>query len=84
MKKRTPKLKSDKEAEKFLEQDLSSYLDPDNLVPVTFEFAPKNKVVNLRMSDELFTRVRALAKKRNMPYQRYIREVLELTVRKAG
>lgn len=84
MKKRIPKFKSDDDAANFLDRDLSGYLDADNLIPVTFEFAPKNKVVNLRMSDQLFDRVRALAKQRNMPYQRYIREVLEQTVRKAG
>ncbi len=81
MKKRIPKFKSDAEAAKFLEQDLSDYLDPDNLVPVTFEFAPKNKVVNLRMSDKLLDSVKAMAKKRHMPYQRYIREIIEQSVR---
>lgn len=84
MKKRVPRFKNDKEAEDFLDQDLSAYLDSDNLAPVTLEFEPKNKVVNLRMSDALFLRVKALAKKRRMPYQRYIREVLEQKIRKAG
>jgi predicted DNA binding CopG/RHH family protein len=84
MKKRPPKFKTDKEAELFMEKDLTGYLDPDNLFPATFEFAPKAKVVNLRMSEGLFEAVKRISKKRGIPYQRYIREALELSLKKNG
>jgi len=36
--KRMPQFKTDEEIEKFLEQDLSDYLDPKYMVPLRFEF----------------------------------------------
>lgn len=84
MSKRLPKLKSDTDVENALAEDLSPYLDADNLHPVTFEFAPKSKVVNLRISPELFSAVKKVSAKRGIPYQRYIREALEESLRKNG
>ena len=84
MSKRLPKLKSDKAVEKALEKDLSAYLDADNLYPATFEFAPKSKVVNLRISQELFSAVKKVSTMRGIPYQRYIREALEQSLKKRG
>lgn len=84
MKNRVPKFKSDQELNKFLEKDLSDYLSPENLFPVTFEFAPKSKVVNLRMSEELLSAVKQVSKKRRIPYQKYIREAIEQSIRKGG
>jgi len=43
MKKKFPVLKSDKEAEAFLEQDLSNYLNAENFAPYRFEFKPKRR-----------------------------------------
>lgn len=43
MKKKMPKLKNDKEAEEFLEKDLTHYLDLKNFQKVSFEFQPKTK-----------------------------------------
>jgi predicted DNA binding CopG/RHH family protein len=77
MSKKLPVLKSDKDAEEFLTQDLSEYLTADNLVPFPFEYRPKQKSVNLRISEELLDAVRAEARRRGMPYQRYIRQALE-------
>ena len=84
MRKRVPKFKSNKDVERFLNKDLSDYLTPGNLHPATFEFAPKSKVVNLRISEELLTMVKKIAKQRGIPYQRYIREAVEMSVRKSG
>jgi predicted DNA binding CopG/RHH family protein len=84
MSKRLPKLKSDKDVEKLLDGDLSAYLDADNLYRTTFEFAPKTKVINLRISPELLSAVKKVSDKRGIPYQRYIREALELSVKKSG
>jgi predicted DNA binding CopG/RHH family protein len=82
MKKRLPNLKSDRAMARFLESDLSQYLDADNLFPATFEFAPKAKVVNLRMSEGLLSAVKNASRKRGIPYQRYIREALEQILKK--
>ncbi|MDO8434106.1 MAG: CopG family antitoxin [Candidatus Binatus sp.] len=77
-----PALKSDEEAEKLLEKDLSDYINAENLEPFPFEFKPKQKSVNLRLSGELLSAVRAAAKRRGIPYQRFIRQALELALRR--
>jgi predicted DNA binding CopG/RHH family protein len=76
MNKKLPVLKSDKDAEEFLTQDLSEHFTADNLVPFPFEYRPKQESVNLRISEELLDAVRAEARRRGMPY-RYIRQALE-------
>jgi len=81
MRTRSPKLKNDNDVEKFLEKDLSSFLTPDNLTAMTFEFEPKEKVVNLRVSAVLLDEIKKAAQKRKMPYQKYIRQTLELAVK---
>jgi predicted DNA binding CopG/RHH family protein len=84
MKKKFPVLKTDKEAEAFLERDLTDYLHAGNFVPARlFEFQPKQKTVNLRISEALLDAVRANAKREGVPYQRYIRQALERAVASA-
>jgi predicted DNA binding CopG/RHH family protein len=80
MKKKFPVLRTDEEAEAFLEQDLSDYLHAGNFRPVRFEFLPKQKSINLRLSEDLLNAVRARAKLQGIPYQRYIRRTLERAV----
>lgn len=77
MKKKVPKFKSDKEAEQFLEQDLTDYIDPRKAQRVTFEFLPKTEKVNLRFPPELLTEVRKKAARQGMSYQKYIRKTVE-------
>jgi predicted DNA binding CopG/RHH family protein len=77
MSKKIPKLKSDNEAEEFLEQDLTDYLDLKNFKKVHFEFLPKTKQVNLRFPEKLLTAVQKKAKKEGIPYQKYIRKAVE-------
>ena len=79
MKKQLPKLKTDKEAEDFLEGDLSN-LDFSQFQPVRFEFEKKNEQINMRVSGSLMAAVRARAKARGIPYTRFIRETLERAV----
>jgi predicted DNA binding CopG/RHH family protein len=79
MKKKFPVLKTDEEAEAFLEQDLSD-LDFSQFKPIRFEFKPKQKSLNLRISEELLDAVRKNAKREGIPYQRYIRQALERAV----
>ena len=80
MKKKLPKLKSDKEAEKFLEQDVTDYLDVKNFTSVQFEFLPKTKQVNLRFPEQLLMAVQKKAKKEGIPYQKYIRKAVEASL----
>ena len=81
MSKKLPVFKNDKEAENFLDQDLSDYLSAENLAPFQFEFRPKEKSINLRISIELLNAVRAFAQRQGIPYQRYIRQTLEAALR---
>jgi len=80
MKKEWPVLRTDEEAERFVEEaDLSEY-DFSKLVPMHFEFAKKDERVNMRLPGELLAAVKAKAKTRGLPYQRFIREALEHAV----
>jgi predicted DNA binding CopG/RHH family protein len=77
MKKILPRITTDEEAENLLEQDLSEYLNKDNFKAVTFEFKPKNRTVNLRVSEDLLEEVKTVAKKQGVSYQKYIRNAIE-------
>jgi predicted DNA binding CopG/RHH family protein len=77
MKKKIPVFESDEEAERFVETaDLTDY-DLSQFKPVRFEFARKDARVNMRLPESLLTAVKARAKARGIPYQRFIREALE-------
>jgi predicted DNA binding CopG/RHH family protein len=76
MKRKIPRLKSDKQAEAFLDQDLSN-LDFSQFKPVRFEFEKKDEQINMRMPRQLLKAVKARAKARGIPYTRLIRETLE-------
>lgn len=74
--KRVPKLRTDAEAEAFLEQDLSD-LDFSQFKPMRFEVARKEAALNMRLPAVLMDAVRAKAKDQGIPYARYVRMVLE-------
>lgn len=76
---KVPEFKSDEEAEAFLDQDLSD-LDFSQFKPVHFEIRPKEKSINLRISEALLDLVRENAKREGVPYQRYIRHAIERVV----
>ncbi len=77
MKKKVPHFKTDEEAEAFLEQDLTDYLHAGNFKPMHFEILPKEKSINLRLSESLLDTIRRNAKREGVPYQRYIRLLIE-------
>ena len=77
MKKKVPVFKSDKEAEKFLDKDLSDFSNLKNFQKVSFEFQPKTKKVNIRFSEKLLDAVRKEAKRQGIPYQKLIRQAVE-------
>jgi predicted DNA binding CopG/RHH family protein len=76
---KVPRLKTDKEAEDFLEKDLSN-LDFAQFKPVQFEFEKKGAQLNMRVPQPLLDKVKARAKKRGIPYTRFIRQLMEQAV----
>jgi predicted DNA binding CopG/RHH family protein len=76
---KVPILKSDDEAEAFLALDLSG-LDYTAFKQVNFEIQPKAERVNMRLPATLLRAVKARASKEGIPYQRYIRRALELSL----
>jgi predicted DNA binding CopG/RHH family protein len=56
--------------------DLTDY-DLRGLKPVRFEFAPKSARLNMRLPEELLTAVKNAAAGNGVPYQRFIRQLLE-------
>lgn len=76
MKRKVPRMTTDKDAKAFLEQDLSD-LDFSQFKPVRYEFAKKSARVTMRLPEGLLDAVKERAKTNGIPYQRYIREVLE-------
>jgi predicted DNA binding CopG/RHH family protein len=82
MKKKLPRLRSDKEAEDFVEKaDLTEY-DLSTMRPTRFEFQTKSERINMRVPRQLLEAVRASASKAGVPYQRFIRQILEDAVRR--
>ena len=79
MKKKVPRLKTDKQAEAFLAQDLSS-LDFSQFKSARFEFEKKDEQINMRVPRPLLAAVKARAKARGIPYTRFIRETLERAI----
>jgi len=76
MKKKVPQVKTDRQAEAFLAQDLSN-LDFSRFKPARFEFEKKDDQINMRVPKPLLAAVKARAKARGIPYTRFIRETLE-------
>ena len=74
--KTVPLMTTDAEAEAFLDQDLST-LDFTQFRPLTWELAPKDARINMRVPGALMAALKAKAAKRGIPYQRLIREALE-------
>ena len=80
MKKKLPRLRSDKEAEDFVANaDLTQY-DLSGMQTVQFEFAPKDARINMRLPEDLLKSVKHTAARRGIPYQRFIRQALERAV----
>jgi predicted DNA binding CopG/RHH family protein len=77
MKKKIPKFKTDKEAERFVAtSDLSQY-DLSCLGHVKFEFEKKNAQLNMRVPTKLLEAVKKRSAVRGIPYTRFIREAVE-------
>lgn len=72
-----PSLKTDKEAEDFVELADLSAVDWSQARPVSFEFQEKDARVNMRLPAEQLAEIKAEAAKRGMKYQRFMRELLD-------
>ena len=83
--KKVPKMKTDKEAEEILHGDLSEYMKKENFranfTPVSFEFAPKDTSISIRLSGDLLQAVKAASAKRGIGYQKFIREAIERVIK---
>jgi predicted DNA binding CopG/RHH family protein len=78
MKRKLPAFKTDEEAARFLDrEDLSDYINVENMVPAHFEFERKTKNLTMRMPAALLEAVKARAARQGIPYQRFIRQTLE-------
>lgn len=80
MSKRLPTLTTNKGAEAFSDSaDLSNY-DLSDLKPAKFEYLKKSAKLNMRLPESLLAAIKAKADALGIPYQRYIRQVLEADV----
>jgi predicted DNA binding CopG/RHH family protein len=79
MKRKVPRLKTDRQAEAFLKQDLSD-LDFSQFKRVQFEFERKNAQLNMRVPKPLLDAVKKRAKARGIPYTRFVREAVEFAL----
>lgn len=77
MRKTIPSFETDKDAEDFVDSaDLSEY-DLSGGTPVRFEFEPKSAHINMRVPKPLLDAVKERARRRGMPYTRFIRQIIE-------
>lgn len=80
--KKIPALRSDEEAERFVDTaDLSEY-DLSEFKPMRFELAKKEASLNMRLPSSLMNAIRAKADALGIPYSRYVRMVLEADVQR--
>ena len=75
--KKLPVLKTNEEAERFVDEaDLSEY-DLSGFKTMHFEVEKKDARLNMRLPGTLLAALKASAKQRGIPYQRFVREALE-------
>ncbi|WP_306118614.1 MULTISPECIES: BrnA antitoxin family protein [unclassified Roseitalea] len=72
-----PRFETDEEAERFVDEaDLSEY-DFSGFRPVRFELRRKDRQISIRLPEDMLAAVKERARKRDIPYQRFIREAIE-------
>lgn len=62
--------------------DLTRY-ELSGMRPVRFEFAPKSARLNMRLPEDLLIAVKDAAAENGVPYQRFIRQLLERALAQA-
>jgi predicted DNA binding CopG/RHH family protein len=84
MSKKFPDLKTDEEADDWLQSaDLTDY-DLSEMKKVRFELAPKDASISLRLPAGLLATLKARAAEANMPTQRFIRVLIEAQLSEGG
>ena len=78
------KFKTDKEAEEFLDKDLSSIIGSKGFKKIKFELKPKNSSITIRVPEELKEAFKERAKKEGLSYQKLMREALENYIKRAS
>ena len=73
-------MKTDKQAEEFVDKANLADYDLSSMRIVRFEFQPKSERVNMRLPRPLLDAVKASAAMAGIPYQRFIRQALEVAV----
>ena len=77
MSKPFPELRTDEEAEDWLQNaDLTEY-DLSDMKKAPFELAPKDATISLRLPAALLATLKTRAAEANMPTQRFIRALIE-------
>ena len=72
-----PRLKTDKEAESFVDTADLSEFDLSGFKPINFEFESKSETISMRFPKSQLAAVKAEAKRRGIPYQRFMREMIQ-------
>ena len=72
-----PVVRTDRAAASMVaDGDLTRY-DLSRLQPMRFEFSPKSARLNMRLPENLLAAVKDAAAESGVPYQRFIRQLLE-------
>ncbi|TSA04313.1 MAG: hypothetical protein D4R76_03020 [Methylococcus sp.] len=81
-----PSLKSDADAEQFVETSDLSEFDLSGFKPMRFEFESKKAALNMRLPQNLLDALKVKARAQGIPYTRYVRMLLEkdLAIRDAA
>ncbi len=75
-----PALRSDAQAEQFVQTaDLTQY-DMSGFKPMRFELEPKSAALNMRIPQKLLDALKQQASQQGIPYTRYVRHLLESTL----
>ncbi len=78
MKKPLPEIKTKKAFDKFISNtDLGDYLEENDLVSLPLHFKKQDKVISLRVSNELLQLIKKAANKHKVKYQKLIKSILE-------
>lgn len=75
-----PSIKSDEDAERFVDTaDLSQY-NLAAFTPMRFELEPKSAALHMRLPQNLLEALKLKAQTKKIPYTRYVRLLLEREV----
>ena len=78
-----PKLRTDEDAEAFLDQDLSD-LDFSQFRAGQLEFERKDARLTMRLPQPMLDAVKRQARARGIPYQRLVREAIQKALAPSG